>query len=114
MERGLHFPCKQAKSAGPCERLRPAIHSQLGEDVAHVALDRNESQHQPLGNLLVGSPFLHQVQHLQFAPTQGVEQGWLRAQILIDSSFFSLRAILSSCSTPHLTLRTLYPTHFQL
>ncbi len=55
-------------------RLRPAADAQLAVDVADVALDGGNGDHQLPGNLLIGVPGGDKLQHFQFARAQRLDQ----------------------------------------
>jgi len=51
---------------GPVEQGNPILGPCLGEDVADVIIDRAFADREPLGDLLVGEPFGHQLDDLDF------------------------------------------------
>ena len=72
----LEFLIEQAKVACLPDRLYSVLHAQFGEDMADMAFDGIDGNHQFLGNLLVGCTMCQQLQNLQFSLTQGLWQ-WL-------------------------------------
>ena len=57
----------QPRAHGAHRRLGAVRDAQLDEDVLYVALDRGRAEEQVVSNLLVGQPFGHHAQHLEFA-----------------------------------------------
>src|SRR5260370_23075628 len=54
--------------------LYTVVDAQFGENMADMAFDGIEDNHQFVGNFQVGCPACQQLQHLQFPLTQGIEQ----------------------------------------
>src|SRR5260370_1158296 len=61
--------------------LYAVVDAQFGEDMADMAFDGIDDNHQLLSNLLVGSAACHQLQDLKFSLTQGIKQR-LRLSVL--------------------------------
>src|SRR5437588_8931667 len=68
------FLTQQAKLSCLYYRLHPIRYTQFGEDVADMAFDGINSNHQFLRDLLVGCAVRQQLENLEFSFAQGLGQ----------------------------------------
>src|SRR5260370_23769071 len=65
---------KQTEFSCLPDGLYAVVDAQFGEDMADMAFDGIDDNHQLLSNLLVGCAACEQLEDLQFSLTQGIEQ----------------------------------------